>query len=105
MPYACWCMDLGDKSALRQSELTDHLEYIEKYADKILAAGPLKNEQDAIVGSLLIFDTEAEAEARELLEQDPYYRAKVWQSATILKLQEAAGTWCGGVSWDKSDHQ
>ncbi len=102
MPYACWCMDVEESASIRQNNLSEHLSYIEQNLDRVLAAGPLTDEQGTRVGSLFIYDTDDEAEARQLLNSDPYALAHVWHSHTLLKFSAAAGTWCGGLSWRKS---
>ena len=53
-----------------------------------------------MIGSLFIYNTENKQEAQQLLEQDPYYHVGIWQSIDLLSFQAAAGTWCGGLSWE-----
>jgi len=95
-------MDVEQSAPMRQERLSEHLAYIEQHADRVLSAGPLKNENGVMVGSLFIYDTEEAAEAWRLLNQDPYASANIWRSCTMLKFQAAAGTWCGGLSWRQS---
>lgn len=102
MPYIGWCVDTGEGSAaLRKTKLAEHLRYIEQHAEKILVAGPVSNEQAAMTGSLFVYNTDDKQEAKQLLEEDPYYQAGIWQSTELASFTAAAGVWCGGLSWKK----
>ena len=51
------------------------------------------------MGSCFIYHTDDEAEARELLENDPYYTAGIYDQIECHQFLGAAGTWVGGKIW------
>jgi len=102
MPYIALCDDdpTVDAAGLRRQEKTAHFAYIESILDQLLVAGPLA---DAATGeyqaSLFVYATNAEAEARALLENDPYFRAGIYGRIRITEFTPAAGEWLGGKIW------
>ena len=102
MPYIALCDDdpTVDAAKLRRQEKTAHFAYIESILDRLLVAGPLMaiptGEHQA---SLFVYATNEEAEARELLENDPYFRAGIYGRVRISAFTPAAGRWLGGKIW------
>jgi uncharacterized protein len=76
-----------------------HFAYVETILDRIAVAGPLRTESGGFAGSVLIYHAANEAEARALLEADPYWAADIWESVTIEPFMAAVGTWVGGKRW------
>mgnify|MGYP002782352066 CR=1 FL=1 len=76
-----------------------HFAYVETIADRIAVAGPLRDDAGGFKGSLLIYRVAGEAEARALLEGDPYWAADIWESVTVEPFTAAIGTWVGGKRW------
>lgn len=95
------CSDYTDGRATehRLAQLTPHLQYIESIMDKLAVAGPIKNADGKLAGSVLIYKVETEADARALLEGDPYYRVPIWQTVTLKQIVPVAGEWVGGKQW------
>ncbi len=95
MAYAALCRDQhADALSIRQSELDAHLNYVARIADRVLVAGPLNTEGSTdFNASLFIYAVETEQEARELLENDPYYRAGIYGDVTLAPFTPARGTW------------
>lgn len=94
-----WSRDAADAPTLRKEHLADHLRYAETVMDKIAAGGPLRGADGVDHGSVIVLKAESEAEARAVLEADPYYRAGVWKSSEILPFKPVIGEWVGGKSW------
>lgn len=100
MPYVIVGRDAVDSATPRREYIAEHLEFVERSIDRILVAGPLRDPATgANVGSLYVLDVDTEAEARALLESDPYYRAGVWATVSVESFMGAAGTWVGGLAW------
>ena len=96
MPFAAICHDHdGDTpQQLRASELQAHLDYVDAIADRVLVAGPLTTGgSETYNASIFIYAADSEAEARQLLEDDPYYRAGIYSSVTLAPFTPARGTW------------
>lgn len=102
MAYVIVGRDAADSAARRQEHLAQHLEFVERSIDRILVAGPLRDPATGTnVGSLYVLAVDSEADARRLLESDPYWRAGVWASVTVEAFMGAAGTWVGGLAWKR----
>lgn len=90
----------AETTAARQDVLAVHLEYVETILDRIMVAGPMyADDAETLIGSLYIFNTGDEAEARALLENDPYFKADFWAEIRINPFLGAAGTAVGGKTW------
>lgn len=69
--YAAWCRDGADAPRLRDEHLAAHLAHVDANMDKLLVAGPLKDETGAYTGSLIVFGVESPEEAWALMHEDP----------------------------------
>lgn len=97
--YAIYATDRSDAGSLREDKLLEHLHHVEKHLDRLLVAGPLRDEKGNFTGSLLIVKAENEADARAMLEQDPYFGADLWSQIEIKAFGAVAGDWVGGKTW------
>ena len=60
----------------------------------MLVAGPMNIDGPASYNaSLFIYDVDSESAARQLLEDDPYSRAGIYASVSIVPFTPARGTW------------
>lgn len=103
--FAVWCEDNPASAAsVRDSALDGHLAYIEKHFHRYLVAGPMRRGgEELISGSLLVVLAETEAEARDLIEGDPYVQCGLYENIEYRRLTPAAGDWIGGVIWASAD--
>lgn len=102
MPYIAICEDdpAVDTQALRQAQKDAHFAYIESILGSLLVAGPLvKPGGETHGGSLFIYAVNSEAEARQLLENDPYFQAGIYADVSLAPFLPAAGEWIGGTIW------
>ncbi len=97
--YAIVTHDKPGASATRMEKLKEHLAHVEAGLDRLAVAGPLRDEEGGFTGSLLVVKAESAAEARALLEADPYYKAAIWSDIEIRAFNAAAGDWVGGKTW------
>lgn len=97
--YAVIAWDAPDSEAKRAAARDDHFAHIEQVIDRVLIAGPLRDETGAFTGSLLVIDAADEADARALIERDPYYAAGIWDRVETRAFTAAAGEWIGGRIW------
>jgi uncharacterized protein YciI len=104
MPYLFNCKDVPDSENLRQESKAAHFAYIESIMDELLVAGPLREEPDGpAVGSCFIYRSDDYGKALQLLHDDPYFQAGVWQKTDGQYFLAAAGSWVGGASWKSTD--
>lgn len=100
MPVIVYCQDRSGADDLRKEFLADHFAYIETILERIAVAGPMRDRSGGrIIGSCFIYHTDDEAEARELLENDPYYTAGIYDQIEYHQFLGAAGSWVGGKIW------
>lgn len=97
--YAIVTHDKLGATATRMEKLKEHLAHIEAGLDRLAVAGPMRDEDGNFTGSLLVVKADSAAEARALLENDPYYKADIWSDIEIRALSAAAGDWVGGKTW------
>ena len=102
MPYLAVCRDdpQQDTGALREAHKLAHFAYIESILDSLLVAGPVPQPPDgAHRASLFVYAVESEAEARALLQSDPYFQAGIYADVELQEFLPAAGEWIGGTIW------
>jgi len=97
--FAIYCTDKSDTAQRRVDARDAHFKHIEKTLENFLIAGPMLNEDDVTIGSLLIVKAEDVADARRQLEADPYFAADIWADIRIAEFMPAAGDWIGGKIW------
>jgi uncharacterized protein len=99
--YIAICHDKpGPEAGKKRMEFAAaHLAYVETILDRIAVAGPVRDESCGTVASVLIYKVDSEAEARALLEGDPYFAASIWDGITVGPFLAAAGQWVGGKTW------
>lgn len=97
--YSIYCTDKPGSAEPRDAEKFAHLAYVETNIDRYLVAGPLKDAQGNVNGSLIIVKADSESDARSFLEQDPYYAADFWDAISIQQFNGVAGDWVGGKTW------
>jgi hypothetical protein len=68
----------------RRDNREAHLAYIAE-TGVVVQAGPLLDEEEAMIGSLLILDVESVAAARRWAEDDPYARAGLFESVEFIQ--------------------
>lgn len=69
--------------ATRLDNRNAHLAYIEE-TGVVSQAGPLLDEAEQMIGSLVILDVTDMATARRWAEQDPYARAGLFESVEMI---------------------
>ena len=89
MPYVIRAIDKPDSAALRIETRPAHLEYIESFTSRVLAAGGFLEDDGSMgAGSLIILDTEDRAEAERFAAEDPYTRAGLFAEVEITRWRK-----------------
>jgi uncharacterized protein len=84
MPFAIYCLDKPDSGPVRMKARPDHLAYLVPFEDKIVFAGPLlADDNQTMIGSLLILDLPDRAAAEKFSANDPYRKAGLFQTVNI----------------------
>ena len=72
-----------------------HLDYLAGQAARIKVGGPLLNESDQPIGSLLIVEADDRAAAEAFAVGDPYRTEGVFERVEIRTWRAALGAWTG----------
>ena len=92
MLFVATCIDKPDCLAKRTGRRPAHLVYLSSLGAKVRAAGALLDPTGQNpIGSLLIFETLDEAEARAILAGDPYAEAELFASVDLRPWRQALG--------------
>jgi uncharacterized protein YciI len=84
MPYMIYCLDKPGHAHVRADNRAAHLDYLKKWTDKLIAAGPLLTDDGSgMVGSLILMDLKDRGEADTFLAGDPYGKAGLFASVTV----------------------
>lgn len=94
------CRDGPNGTAARAVATAAHLSYVETILDEINVAGPLYDDSGTrSVGSLYCLKTKSAARAREIIENDPFFKAGVFATVEYFPHLPAAGVYLGGKVW------
>lgn len=94
------CKDGPKGPLVRATHTQDHLAYIETVMGELNVAGPLYDDAGVnMIGSLYCLRTKSLARAREIIENDPYYKAGAFASVEYFPHLPAAGRYVGGKVW------
>ncbi len=89
--FALYCLDKENAADLRKMTRPAHLAYLEESDVTLHLGGPLLDENDAPIGSLLIIEAANDAEAQAFADNDPYAKAGLFQSVEIKRFMFVAG--------------
>lgn len=89
--YAVICLDKPDSLALRQKVRPDHLAYVTGQNLAVPVAGALRDEADAMIGSLIVIEADSLEEAEAFSLADPYRMAGLFESVTIRRWTISLG--------------
>ncbi|MEM7097443.1 MAG: YciI family protein [Pseudomonadota bacterium] len=90
MLFALICEDKADSEALRKATRDDHLAYVGNF-DVQLAGPMLDDDQETMIGSIIILETENLAAAQAFADQDPYALAGLFERVTIRPFRRVIG--------------
>jgi uncharacterized protein YciI len=97
------CHDAPGSARPRDEQMLAHLAWIERHQERYVVAGPAIDAAGEIRCSVLIVRGADEADARALIEGDPYHRAGVWARVEVTPFRAVCGTAVGGMTWDPVD--
>ncbi|MEM8826747.1 MAG: YciI family protein [Pseudomonadota bacterium] len=86
--YAIHCIDKPHAADLRAETRAAHLEHVRSVAERVVAGGPLLNEEGGPIGSLLIVDFVDRREAVGFAAADPYALAGLFASVAVTPWRQ-----------------
>ncbi len=86
MIYVLFFEDNDNHADMRTKYMAEHLTFLSQNASNILAAGPLKDtDKGSSAGGLWLVDADTLAEAKALIEQDPFWPTGLRKSVRVLE--------------------
>ena len=90
MPYAIITRDKLNSLQLRNDTRAEHLEYLTKHQDKLLAGGAQVDDAgQGGYGGILIVDTEDRAEAEAFIRDDPFTKVGLFSGIEVVRWRKA----------------
>ncbi|HEB79408.1 MAG TPA: YciI family protein [Rhodospirillales bacterium] len=85
MFFVFHCVDKPDSQQLRLDNRSAHLEHLQAFGDNVFAAGPtMSDDGETMTGSVLIMKFDDRVSAGFFAASDPYNKAGLFESVTIL---------------------
>ncbi len=89
MPWAIMCFDRPGQAELRARTRPRHIEYLARFKDRIVFCGPqVSDDNQAMTGSLFLFEAATRAEAEAFSKGDPYAEAGLFESVLIRRVRK-----------------
>ena len=93
MLFVVTCWDKPGNAQMRLDTRPAHLAYLAKVKEQLKLAGPfLAADGQTAIGSLMIYECEAEGAARAIMDNDPFSKAGLFASIEVKPWRQGAGT-------------
>jgi uncharacterized protein len=93
MLFVVTCWDKPGNVQMRLDTRPAHLAYLAKVKEQLKLAGPfLAADGQTAIGSLMIYECEAEGAARAIMDNDPFSKAGLFASIEVKPWRQGAGT-------------
>ena len=84
MLFHIYCIDKLNKKELRNKNREAHLNYMKKFKNQVLVAGPmLSDDGNSMIGSIFIINFSDRSNADDFCSNDPYQKAGLFKSSEI----------------------
>lgn len=94
MLFVIYCRDAENGADLRKVNLEAHLGHVEQVKDRIMIAGPIKDEANSsFLGSLFVLEANSLQSARGIIEADPFYKGGVYSEVRVDRFEGLGGKW------------
>lgn len=92
MLYVIYSLDKPGAQPLRDATRAAHVEYLDRFKDKIvLGGGLLRDDASGHLGSTIILNVTSRAEAEAFAREEPFCKAGVYGSQVIHRMRK--GYW------------
>jgi uncharacterized protein YciI len=89
MLYIVWFTDNPERAAMRDQEMPRHLDFLERSADRIRAAGPLVNAEDlSPAGGAWLVEAENREAVVDLYKTDPFWPTGLRRSVQVYEWRQ-----------------
>lgn len=91
MLIALFAHDKPGALPIRQENRAAHVDYLKASGDTVFQAGPLLDDAGEMCGSLVILNVDSMADARTWAANDPYAKADLFASVTLIEWKKVLG--------------
>ena len=88
MLYHIYCLDKAEHLQVRLDNREAHLQHLSSVGERLFAAGPLLNDDEQMIGSVLIIDFDSRHDAEAFCSRDPYAQAGLFQKVEITSWKK-----------------
>ncbi|MCK6209047.1 YciI family protein [Georgenia sp. EYE_87] len=90
MPYLVETYDKPDHHDLRLQVRDEHLQFLAENAELLLACGAkLSDDGGTASGGIYLLDVDSREEAEQLIAQDPFTRADLFDRVVVTRWRKA----------------
>jgi uncharacterized protein len=101
MDFLCYHRDRPGSMTLREELLEQHLSYMDRFADTMVARGPTFSPDGTLTGSVHIVGLPDVRAARAFAFDEPCYQAGAYRDVLLRRWQNTLG----GTMWDVAGEQ
>lgn len=102
--YLVICRDGSGSAEPRATHLKGHLDHVEKYWTRYVTAGPIRDPGgEALIGSVFLVLANDLADAKALMEGDPYVTCGMYETITYNEFSNSIGQYIGGKIWESAE--
>jgi len=102
--YLIICRDGSGSATARAEKLDGHLRHVEVNWRRYVLAGPLRDPgAQPLIGSYFLVRATDEADARALMDGDPYVSSGMYATMEVLEATASIGLFLGGKIWESAD--
>jgi len=102
--YLVICRDGPGSAAPRSEYLRGHLDHVEANWTRYVTAGPIREPGgEALVGSVFLVLADDLADARALMEGDPYITSGMYETIEYKEFSNSIGQYIGGKIWESAE--
>jgi uncharacterized protein len=102
--YLVICRDGPGSASARAEHLDGHLRHVEVNWRRYVLAGPLRDPgSQPLIGSYFLVRAADAADARALMEGDPYVSSGMYATVEVLEATASIGRYLGGKIWESAD--
>ncbi len=88
MLFAVMFEDARGAGKIRKDHIAQHLSFLEGHSAAIRAAGPLVDDDQAIIGGIWLVESESAADVQALVEKDPFWPTGLRKAVSIREWRQ-----------------
>ncbi len=85
MQFVILCQDIPNGFEKRAALRPAHLDYLKEQDAILMAAGPFLDDQDRMIGSMLIVDVADQAAAQAFADNDPFAKGGLFAHSEVRR--------------------